>query len=204
MSEAISEVEQVTEKIKQGRARKVNADNFYLFCEYPLRKEEKFGAFDWAKDYKEGLVIVEQVKLFLLAAPNERTSKSYVDKATYKAKAKINELKRVIELEHYTPFYFNKEVCEKGIADAQRRLSELNYVVLTDVMLHELHELIVRLNDRSYQAMTSWVKQKRFRDKKTTHQVTLSNRGKRALESLKLKLNTKDFNATLCELDKLY
>jgi len=204
MSEEAVLIENTESDFKQGRARKVNVDNFYLICDYLRRNEEKLGAFCWVIDSDSSLKTHEEVMLFLVTAPKERTSKVYVEKATYESKAQIIELKERIELEHFSPFYHNKEKCEESIAIAQKRLQGLSYIELTEAMLYELHSLLVQMESFAYKAMVSWVKQKRFRDKKITHQVTLSERGKKALESLKVKLKANNFNDVLIELDKRY
>lgn len=69
--------------------------------------------------------------------------------------------------------------------------------------MFDLHQILVKVNDGVYAALKSYMKQKRYRAKNLTFQVTLSEDAKFSLWRLKRKLNAKDYNATLIELDNI-
>lgn len=206
MSEEAVLIKNTENDFKQGRARKVNADNFYMICEYLTTKKEKLTDLFYSDDYKKNKANEEHVALFIEKAPSEFTSRASIEKSVKFNTHKISKLNKLIRNEEYLGFYNSKERCETEINKVQKTVEnrKANYVELTNEMMHELHLILMEIQDDPYASLQSWMKQKRYREKTKTQQVTLSPSGKYALDALKAKLNADNFNDLLIELNKLH
>ena len=192
---------------KQGPARKVNEQNFYLICQYLQKKIEKdkfiFNLDSYDSEVYEKLN--NELVLFLERAPKVDTSKAYIEKEKSRIVKDINDITMRIKTDDYMYFrHKTKEKCQLARKRIREQLetNEAGYIKLTDEMMYQLHLFLVPIYDMYHKPLVSWVKQQKYREKKVTNQVTLSVDGKSALDSLKRKLGKKDFNSTLEELDR--
>jgi hypothetical protein len=185
---------------KQGNKRKVKESNFYLICEY-LKKKNIFPAPLFYDDE------VSDELAFLRRAPAKSTSKEEVENTVKLANSCIKQAKCCIEMQRFDDEYKDQEDCEADIAlwtDIIEK-DRASYRELTDKEMYELHTIIMKLDDKTYAAMTSWIKQVRHRKKNKGCQVTLSEKAKYSLEFLKKNLGTADYNETLIQLhNELY
>jgi len=200
MSEEAVLIKSNKSDFKQGRARKVNADNFYLICECLTNYFNKNESIYYDND------LDEKLKTWLLTAPAEKTSKSYITKKINDYKNGITKREQALKtgnlalLGEEARFFIKSEAdIEKGIEAAKHSIDKLNksYIALTDAILYELHLFVCAIQDDNYKKIVSWIKQKRFRNKQKTYQVTLDENGKNALDYLKEILGSSNFNDTL-------
>lgn len=214
MNKQIVSSENKKSHIKQGSKRKVNEKNFYLICEYVKLKIEDNTPFSLAKftvtENSEKLIKLidknDYIENLISTGPKEINSKEHIEEHTDKYKKEIINMKHIIKKGVYEGHYKNKEECEQEIHlfESSIKRSQARYIELTEEMMLKLHIFISSFDDSLYNSMMSWIKQKRYRESKGTNQVTLSTSGKHALNSLKVKLGAKDFNATLCKLNTLH
>lgn len=217
MDKPIINSENKKSSFKQGSKRKVNEKNFYLICEYIKLKIESNQSFSLATytvtENSEKLIkLIEEnnyIDVLIGTGPKVKNSKAHIEQCTDESKRQIIKLKYSLQTGDYTGYggyYKSKEDCEKAIDffESSIKKSQARYIELTEEMIFKLHMFISDFDNYLYNSMMSWIKQKRYRESKGTNQVTLSNSGKHALDSLKVKLGTKDFNTTLCKLNELH
>lgn len=180
---------------KQGSKRKVKESNFYLICEYLKKKSIFPEPFSFDDEVSDELA-------FLRSAPGKYTSKEEVENGIKLANSCIKNAKYCIETQRFDDEYADKEACEADITFWTISIEEsrARYRELTDKEMYELHTIIMKLDDKIYAAMTSWIKQVRHRKKNKGCQVTLSKDAKYSLEFLKEKLGAADYNETLIKL----
>lgn len=191
-------------KWKQGKSRKVNENNFYAINEYLFNRidGEYFNiAFDAEHTIKTEFID------FFRNSPSLNSSKSHINNKINFLIERQDFLKSRIETEHYPfPILCTKEGDEIEVEGFEQNIAKVKckYIELTDEKMYKLHIYLTLMHDNRYKALVNWVKQKRFRGKQETHQVTLSSKGKQALDALKNKLGAADFNETLHKLNCLH
>ena len=99
----------------------------------------------------------------------------------------------------------HNEEAKKLIDENNNKIKDIrnSNSVLSEQTMYNLHLILVTLEDGIYKAMTSWIKQYRYRKKESLFQITLSMDAKLSLKSIQKKLKTKDYNETLIEAEKL-
>lgn len=181
---------------KQGRARKINDNNFYLTIRYLSLQtfNDKRLAYHELKD---------EIRELDDIAPGKKTSKAYLKKLIGECEERISSCKTAIFVNQFSA-HQNKEYCEKVIKVNKDKIKESrdNYIELSDKIKFDLHSIVVKLDDEIYSAMNNWIKQQRYREKAHNYQVTLSAEGKVALQMLKKTLGADSYDETLIRLNK--
>jgi hypothetical protein len=194
-------------KWKQGKSRKVSENNFYAVNEYLFKRiDDSDGEYFNIAFDAEHSIRTEFIEFFH-DSPGLNSSKSHINKKIEFLIKRRTLLKNRIETDHYPfPILCTKEGDKKEIEAFEQSITKVkcNYIQLTDEKMCKLHMYLTMMHDNRYKALVNWVKQKRFRDKQETHQVTLSSKGKNALDDLKNKLGAADFNETLHKLNCLH
>jgi hypothetical protein len=182
---------------KQGRARKVDESNFYLMTKYLDRQSIEGKRLYFNK-------LTDEIREFVFFAPDFMTSKEYIDKAIAVKNIDIDSLEARIRVKHF-PKNEDEKTSKEKIDEIKLRIIELNesYIKLTNKMMFDLHSIVMKLDEHIYNSLRTWMKQERYRKKKITFQVTLSDDGKFSLRSLKDKLKAKDYNDTLIQLNNI-
>jgi len=186
------------EKIyKQESKRKINANNFYYTIQYLNNLTFP------PKDYFSDQEMTKKIRDLHYYSPKVTSSKNFVE-------ARVKELEDLISKNQdridFNNYHFNQSEkdCKQAIGHYKKSIKKLrdSYVELDTKRMFELHSIVITLDDSIYKRMSNWVKQQRSRDKVEYKQVTISIAAKKALESLKYKLNAKNYNETLIKLDR--
>ncbi len=179
------------QEFKQARARKINDNNFYLTLRYL-----------WLQTLNNKRLAYHELKSKIHAlhdiAPRSETSKAYIDQRIDELKAKITRNEESIFVDQY-PLWSSKKHCEKEILRFNAEIEKLrdNHIELTQSLMFDLHTIVVQLDDGTYSALNSWVKQARSRAKKDKRQVSLSNAAFDALKELKSTLNVDTYDEAI-------
>jgi len=206
-----------SEDFKQGSKRKVNDNNFYLICEYieiklEYRQTHSIATHTLTENSRKLIELIEKndwISVLISTGPKRRNSKAFIDKSIEESNTQLARIKHSLKTGDYSGYggyYKNDDDLNKAIEHYESAIKDAHkrYIELTDEMMFNLHMFISDFDEDLYKSMTSWIKQKRFREKNGTNQVTLSNSGKYALDALKVKLGEKDLNSTLCKLNELH
>lgn len=186
------------EKIyKQGSKRKINANNFYYTIQYLYNLTLP------PKDYLFDEDMTEKIHDSYFDSPKIISSKNYIESRVKELEEFISKNQDRIDFNNYSYNQSEKD-CKEAIEKYKKSIkkSRDSYVELDTKRMFELHSIVITLEDSVYKRMNNWVKQQRLRDKVEYRQVTISIAAKRALESLKYKLNAKDYNETLIKLER--
>lgn len=189
---------EIKEEFKQGRARKVKPENFYLTCTYLIKQTKKGGKLEYFYDE-----LKEDIETFISDVKDEYdTAKSIENKINHLKKSNMSAStmldSTLFHKEH-------NEEAKKLIAENNNKIKDIrnSNSALSEKTMYNLHLILVKLEDDIYKAMTSWIKQYRYRKKESLFQITLSIDAKLSLKSIQNKLRTKDYNETLIEAEKL-
>jgi hypothetical protein len=198
MSNKNEEVNNVEDTIyKQGSKRKINPNNFYYISQYLNNLTFP------PKDYFSDQEMTKKIRDLHYYSPKITSSKNYVESRVKELEDSISKIQDRIDFNNYA-FNQSEKDCKEAIDNYKKSIKKLrdSYVELDTKRMFELHSIVITLDDSIYKRMSNWVKQKRSRDKVEYRQVTMSIAAKKALESLKYKLNAKDYNETLIKLDR--
>jgi hypothetical protein len=186
------------EKIyKQGSKRKINANNFYYTIQYLYNLTLP------PKDYHFDEDMTEKIHDSYFDSPKITSSKNHIESKIKELEGFISKNQDRIDFNNYH-FNQSEKDCKEAIEYYKKSINKLrdSYVELDTKRMFELHSIVITLDDSIYKRMSNWVKQQRSRDKVEYRQVTMSIAAKNALESLKYKLNAKNYNETLIKLDR--
>lgn len=190
-------MKETKQDFKQARSRKINDNNFYLTIRYLWLQtfENKRLAFHELKD---------EIRELNDISPTKKTSKAHVEQVVSECEKRISSCETAIFVNQFQA-HQNKEYCEKVIKLNKEKIKELrdNCTELTEKMKFDLHTIVAKLDDEIYSAMTSWIKQQRYRDKKQNSQVTLSYEAKQALKLIKFHLEAADYNEALIQAKEI-
>ncbi len=182
---------------KQGRARKVNERNFYLMCQYLIKKDI------FPAPYSNEDEISSELK-FLRSAQSEQTSKEYIQRVIDAENMEMTWAQECIDTQRFVLMFKDQKTSEEIITKNKATIESAHkdYIELCEDDMWVLHRIVIELDDKLYAAMNSWIKQTRHRKKESSRQVTLSEEAKQALSFLKSYMKAADYNETLIQIKK--
>lgn len=198
MSNMIQEVNNIEDTIyKQGSKRKINPNNFYYTIQYLYNLTQP------PKDFFFDEEVTKKIRSLYWESPKITSSKQYIESILKECEEDILSNQDIINHKDFSFFQTEKD-CKEKIEEFTKSIESYreSYVHLDNKLMFDVHAIVVTIEDSIYKRMNNWIKQQRFRHKEKHKQVTLSVKAKKALASLKGKLNAKDYNETIILLDK--